>query len=141
MLNKLGRLAPAAKAYELALSYLPKHYWISVTSCYQGLGLIYNKLGQLDQARDAAENAARPHKTREGQNWWRIVWLQGEIALESRDPRSAVQALGQVRDGFIELGNPLDLALVSLRLVKAISMAGQGGDHFRQARQVVSQER
>jgi AraC-like DNA-binding protein/tetratricopeptide (TPR) repeat protein len=126
MLNKLGQWVPAVKAYELALTYLPKRDWISTASCHQGLGLIYTKLGQLENARDSAEKGARLHKTRKGPNWWRMVWLQGEIALKSQDRRSAVQALGQVRDGFLELGNPLNLALVSLRLVKAISMADQG---------------
>ncbi len=107
------------------MEYLPEEIWIGRWSCYQGLGRIYTEQGKLEDARHAVEEAATAHRTSAGQNWWRLVWLQGDIALEDKDFKSAERLLREARGGFTDLGNPLDVALVSLRLAKVLLMAGR----------------
>jgi tetratricopeptide (TPR) repeat protein len=125
MHNLAGSWDAAIKAYELGLEYLPKGSWISRWSCYQGLARIYTILGRIGDARLAVDKAAQNHQTSSGQNWWRLVWLKGDIALEEGDVESAEGLFREAREGLAALGNPFDVALVSLRLAKALFMAGR----------------
>lgn len=125
MHNLAGDWTAAIEAYNLGLEYLPEEIWIGRWSCYQGLGRIYTEQGSLEDARHAVGQAATTHRTSAGQNWWRLIWLQGDIALKEKDFESAELLLREARGGLLDLGNPLDVALVSLRLAKALLMAGR----------------
>ena len=125
MLNRAGQPAAAAEAYEHSLKHLPEEAWVNRFSVYQGLGWIHAGRGDLDAARHYAERAAACHRTRQGQNWSRLLWLQGEIAFAGGQPEVAQRALREARAGLVDHGNPFDVALVSLRLAKALFATGE----------------
>jgi len=125
MQDRLGQRAAAIKAYRLSLDYLPDDDWLRRYACLHGLGLICTRLGRLGEARRWVAEAAKVHKARGGPNWWRLVWLHGDIALAENDLESAARLLREARDGFLDLGNPFDVAIVSLRLAKVLFLAGR----------------
>lgn len=125
MLNRAGEPEAAIEAYESSLEYLPEDAWSNRFSACQGLGQIFLQRGDLEKARHWAARANECHRTRRGPNWLRLVWLRGEIDLEAGDLESAERVLRDVRSGFEDRESPFDLALVSLRLAKALFLAGR----------------
>jgi tetratricopeptide (TPR) repeat protein len=125
MLDRAGQHAAAIDAYRLGREHLPADAWIGRYSCSLGLALSFRRLGHLDEARAWVAEATAVHETQGGPNWWRLVWLQGDIALDDQDFESAVELLREAREGLTEFGNPFDVALVSLRLAKVLLMAGR----------------
>ncbi len=125
MLNHSGQAEAAIEAYLNSEQYLPEDAWVYRCSAYQGLGWIYAHRGALDEAQRWVEETAAAHKTRQGLNWWRLVWLEGEIALDRGQLDDARRTLSKARTGFTDKGNPFDVALVSLRLAKALFLAGE----------------
>ena len=113
----------AIQCYTSSLEYLPESAWNNRFSAYQGLGWIHMEMDQLDAATHWVTRAETAHRTREGPNWWRLVWLRGEISLKSKELKNAETALRSARDAFIEHGNPFDIALISLQLAKALLLA------------------
>jgi tetratricopeptide (TPR) repeat protein len=137
MLEHLRETQPAIDTFLSSLSYLPEDAWYSRCSVYHGLGWIHARRGELDEARKWADEATAAHRTREGQNWWRLVWLKGEIALRRGDLEAAREALRAARSGLDRAGNPFDLALVSLRLAKVSLQAGEMGEVRRIAAEML----
>ncbi len=128
MLGQAGETDAAVEVFLSSLKYLPEEAWVNRCSVYQGLGWIYALRGEIDEANKWAERTTAAHQTREGLNWYRLVWLEGEIALDRGQPDAAQRKLAEARAGFSDKGNPFDVAVVSLRLAKALFLAGELGE-------------
>lgn len=116
----------AIEAYRASLGYLRKDRdWSNRYAVYQGLGWLYTELDDLDQAWRWVSKATTACKIHEGQNWWRLLWLKGEIALKRDQPRVAAEVLREARDAFMQQDNPFDIAVISLRLAKALLLEGK----------------
>lgn len=120
--------ALSMKTFTAALEYLQEDPWIWRFSALQGLGIVAMKLGDLERASVWARRAAAAHRARRGQNWWRLMWLEGELARCRGDLRTAEQLLRRARDGFSTRSNPLDLAVVTLDLAQVLLMEDRVAD-------------
>jgi ATP/maltotriose-dependent transcriptional regulator MalT len=114
----------AIQCYERSLQDLPEKDWIWRVTTFHGLGHIHMHLGKLRQARQYCRQAEEAHHTREGQNWYKLLSLKGEVALAEGDSQTARRTLHIVRDAFSQGDNPFELALVSISLAKACLLAG-----------------
>ena len=114
----------ALNAYHSGLSYLADDSWCSRYAATQGIGLVHMLTNDLRRAKIWADRAAAMHKTQEGPNWWRLIWLQGEIALKAQDLDHAIVHLRSAREAFAEHGNPFDIAAISLQLARALFVSG-----------------
>lgn len=114
----------ALNAYRSALSYLTEDAWYYRYAAAQGIGLVHMLANDLRQAKLWADRAATMHKTQQGPNWWRLIWLQGEIALKAQDLDNAILYLREARLAFAERGNAFDIAAISLQLAKALFVSG-----------------
>jgi len=120
----LERLEDSKQCYVSALAYIPDDMWTYRFSTYQCLGFVSLKTEEIADADKYAELAAREHKTRDGLNWWRLIWLRGEIALLKGELGTAEVTFVQVSENFLEQENYIDAALVSLRLAKTYLISG-----------------
>jgi len=120
----LGELATSKHYYMSALAYIPEDLWTYRFSTYQCLGFVSLKQEELDDAEKYADLATRQHRTREGLNWWRLVWLRGEIALQKGELGLAESTFLQVSENFLDQEIYIDAALVSLRLAKTYLISG-----------------
>lgn len=125
MLNRAGDPKGAIEAYLSSLEYLPPQAWYNRCSVFGGLGGSTWR-GDLTRAGEWASRAVGAHRTREGQNWWRLIWLQGEIALQRSDLEAAESVLRAARRTFAEQDNPFDIAMISLRIAKTLAHGRQG---------------
>ena len=125
MLFHAGRTEEAQKIYEASLQYLSEDMWQFRAAVFQGLGQIYTCQGRLAEARESCEQAMRALRTKEGPNWWRLIWLQGEISLKENSLPEAKKCFSAVRRSFSQQSNPLDYAVASLRLAKVLLMEGR----------------
>lgn len=114
----------ALNAYHSGLSYLGDDAWCYRYAATQGIGLVHMLMNDLRRAKIWADRAAAMHKTQEGPNWWRLIWLQGEIALKAQDHDNAILHLRRAREAFSEQGNPFDIAAISLQLARALFVSG-----------------
>ena len=119
-LYHLDELSAARQAYRSGLEYLAPDAWTWRFAAYQGLGLVAFESGRLDGAERWARRAADEHRTAQGQNWWRLRWLEGRVAHARGLLELAESALSEARDGFASRSNPFDLALVSLDLARVL---------------------
>lgn len=118
VLSFQGEFFEALRAYRKSLDYLNGEHWRNRFSAFQGMGQLYTQLGRINEAQENCAKARKTHLSREGQNWWRLIWLQGEIALKEKDLGKAEECFQSVRGSFIHQSNALDSAAVSLRLAK-----------------------
>ncbi len=123
--NRRADPASAIEGYLLGLEYLSETLWYGQCACFHGLARIYAAQGVLEDARYFVAKAVEVHRTEVGQNWLRLVWLRGDIALEIKDFESAERLFRKASAGFSELEHPLEIALVSLRLAKTLLMANR----------------
>ena len=115
----------AHDSFKAGLEYLQDAPWIWKFSAYQGLGIVELKMDRVEAAMVWARRAATEHRTRRGQNWWRLQWLEGEIARCRGDLETAEQALRRARSGFSTRSNPLDVAVVTLDLAQVLLMGNR----------------
>jgi tetratricopeptide (TPR) repeat protein len=120
-----GEYATSCQYYDSALHYLPKQMWTHRFQAFQCLGFVNLQLKNLEHAQSYADLAAKEHKTRDGPNWWKLMWLRGEIALNQDDMSFAEAMFRQICDVFLAQEDHIDAALVSLRLAKVLLMSGK----------------
>jgi tetratricopeptide (TPR) repeat protein len=125
LLRRLGDTADAIRCYRSALSYLPREAWQHRFTVFHGLALALFHRGEIEEARGAADQAEQEHPTRDGLNWWKLMWFRGEIALEGENLEEAETTFLQARRTFEAEGDDLDVALISLRLAKVLLLAGK----------------
>jgi tetratricopeptide (TPR) repeat protein len=121
----LGEPLVSMQCYMAALHYIPAEMWTYRFATYQCLGFTHLHLGNLDEANQYADLAAQVHETRDGPNWWRLMWLRGEIALLREDFSFAEAAFLAISEAFLSQENYIDAALVSLRLAKTFLKLGK----------------
>jgi len=125
LLRRLGDVADAVVCYRSALSYLPAEAWQHRFCALQSLAIALLVEERVGEARTAADEAMHEHRTREGLNWWKLMWFRGDVALRSDDLREAETLFRQAREVFESEGDHVDVALISLRLAKALLLAGK----------------
>lgn len=108
----------AEQNYEAGLLYMPDSAWRWRIAAYQGLGFVHLEQGDLVSARRCADRATAEHRTRQGPNWWKLLWLQGELGMREGNWGTAERFFDQARMGFYRQENPFEVALISLRLAK-----------------------
>ena len=113
----------ALNLYRAALHYLSDMDWQNRFAALQGSGMVHFSLGQVAEAERYAELAAKTHRTQSGLNWWRLVWLQAEIAYQQHDLDRSNQLFSQTQEAFEARGNTLDSALLFLKRAR-VSVAG-----------------
>lgn len=133
MVYKLGTSQETLDLYRAGLQYLPPSAWQNRFAALQGMGMSHLNLGQVDEADDCAIRAAEAHTTHTGLNWWRLVWLQGEIAYRLGELERSENLFQQVKEAFAEAGQALDVALLSLQLARVLLAAGKIRDMQRLA--------
>ena len=101
MLYPQGKYEDAIEAYSSSLEFLPKESWQNRTAALQGIAASQLILGDLQSAWSFADQAIQAQKVRTGQSWWRLIWLQGEIALKRNLLVEAESAFSQVHDAFM----------------------------------------
>lgn len=111
--------------YRAGLRYLPQGAWQNRFAALQGMGMTHLNLDQVGEAERCASLAARAHRTERGLNWWRLVWLQAEIAYRRRDLARAAQLYEQVKGAFEVCGHALDSALLSLQMARVLVASGR----------------
>ena len=111
--------------YRAGLRYLPDQAWQNRFAALQGMGMTHLNLGQVDEAERCARLAARVHRTEKGLNWWRLVWLQAEVAFRQHDLPRAMRLYGDVREAFEAWGHALDAALLSLQMARVLVVSGK----------------
>jgi len=134
----LGDSAAAVQAYEAALEYLSenaRHYRVAA---YQGLAWIHLDRGEMAHAEFLVGRAEDVMRIKDGPNWGKLIWLRGEIALRQGDAERAEEIFRSVRERFGELGNPFDLALISLRLARALLHSGKVEEVQRIASEMIT---
>lgn len=109
--------------YQAGLRYLPPSAWQNRFAAWQGMGMSYLNLEQVAEADRCARQAAKEHATQSGLNWWRLVWLQAEVAYRLGELDRSEALYRQVKETFEGLGNALDVALVSLQMARVLLAA------------------
>jgi tetratricopeptide (TPR) repeat protein len=125
MLFRLGNFQEAIQAFSSSLKFLPEDSWRNRTAALQGLGASHLVLGNLHLASVWTSKALKAQQLRTGQSWWRLIWLQGEIALKRNLLGEAEHAFSQVHHAFTTRDNPFDIAVISLRLAKTRFLQGR----------------
>ena len=130
---RLGQVERSLNLFGAALRYLEPSAWQSRFAAYQGKGLCHLRLQQIDAARRAVCQAAGQHVTRQGLPWWRLLWLQAEVAYAQGELVEAEQLCRQCVDVFQADGHPLDAAQLSILLCKVLLAAGRSPELRRVA--------
>ncbi len=138
MLVYLGDTAAAITRFSAGLKYLPEKAWHNRFAALHGLAWAYLSLGKAGEAAEVALQATEVHPSRAGQSWCRLDWLLGEIELARGDWAQARAHLEHARQALADHGSPYDLALVYLRLAKALLLAGEQRELRRLAAQMMS---
>ncbi len=123
MVYKIGTPQETLDLYQAGLRYLPPSAWQNRFAAWQGMGMCHLNLDQVAEADTCARQAAEAHATRSGLNWWRVVWLQAEVAYRLGELERAETLYGQIKDAFEEAGHPLDVALLSLQMARVLLSA------------------
>jgi tetratricopeptide (TPR) repeat protein len=134
----LGDSAAAVQSYEASLSYLPEKAWQSRVAAYQGLAWIHLDRGETAHAEFLVGRAEDIMRIKDGPNWGKLIWLRGEIALRQGDAERAEEIFRSVRERFGELGDPFELALISLRLARALLHSGKVEEVQRIASEMIT---
>lgn len=118
-----GDSRAAAELYAAALRYLPPGAWQNRFTAWQGMGLCHLQLGDIDQADACAQQAESLHLSGQGLHWWRLRWLQAEIAFRQQNLERAERLYRQCQGAFDDANLPLDVAQLALHLTKVLLAA------------------
>ena len=115
----------AIRCYTAALRYLPPGAWQSRFAAWQGKGLCHLQLQQIEAADACAQRAVEAHLTRCGLPWWRLVWLQAEVAYRRGELERAETLYRQCQEAFDAARRPLETAQLALHLSKVLLASGK----------------
>jgi tetratricopeptide (TPR) repeat protein len=122
-----GDYAAARAAYSAALPLLPGNLRISRFAAFQGIATAAVYLADYDEAKAFLHKAAEALPPKSAYLRTGIDWLLAEIELARDHYESAVEHFLAVWDAYIDLElGPLAVTLVSLRMAKVYSLAGDG---------------
>ncbi len=141
LLGKTGRLDASIDAHQTSLLLLPPAEWHLRFAAYQGLGLSWVSRGrlrcalaQLDSALEVLEGL--PSAPPAIKCW--ALWLRAEILLAREDLPAAESGFRAVSDIYkAQKSGPTDIAVVSLRLAKALLLQGKIAQLGELAREMV----
>ncbi len=118
-----GQCNASLDLYRAALRYLPPSAWQNRFAAWQGRGLCHLQLGDLAAAEACAQRAADVHLTGEGLHWWRLRWLQAEIAYRRGDLERAERWYRRCQGAFDDADQPRDVAQLAMHLTKVLLAA------------------
>ena len=137
--GRTGDLREAIRSYKTSLSLLPSSLWYGRFAASHGLGLAYATLGETEEALEHLGDALQETEGSSALVQWGALWLRAEILLRTGRLQAARQDLTVAREILLSKSmSPLDIALVSIRLVHVLFLQEEPDELYELATQMLS---
>ncbi|NJL27366.1 MAG: hypothetical protein HC897_05465 [Thermoanaerobaculia bacterium] len=127
ILNRLGKAKDASRAFSEALARLPANEVRNRAAAYTGFANAEQKLGRLEVAENALEQARQLADPREAMTSASLAYRQAELAV-ARGELHEAEALYREARRLLAPECALDIALVSLALCKTLLTLGNASE-------------
>ncbi len=141
MLGQKGDYQRAQRVFRQALETLPLRPGTCCRSrlaSLHGIAVAQRHLGELDAAETSLDEALAYASAQSGAVVGKLIWLQGMIASDRQEHAEAELLLLEALRLFTACDDPLDVALVSLGLMKALLAQDKGQEAVGLAKQMTA---